>query len=122
MDGAAEGVRWIRVRFPLNDELRWAPPTEGWHIDGDTRRLDTSQSVVVLPLVTPIAPGDGGTAIVAGSHKQMARWLHDRPGPKENEPGCGAHTRAMNAFIEHLARGAVARHARARRARRPAAR
>jgi len=34
--------------------------------------------VVVLPLVTPIRPGGGGTALLRGSHKHIGRWLASR--------------------------------------------
>ena len=113
--GAAHGVGWIHLRFPVVDGLLWTPPDADsvtgrhchyhchllhhhlhlhlhlrlhspplplpqgvWHIDGDTHRLDTEQSVVVLPLVTPIRPGGGGTALLRGSHKHIGRWLASR--------------------------------------------
>lgn len=34
--------------------------------------------MVVLPLVTPIRPGGGGTALLRGSHKHIGRWLASR--------------------------------------------
>ncbi|KAL1515007.1 hypothetical protein AB1Y20_004078 [Prymnesium parvum] len=80
-DGAAEGVGWIHLRFPVNDGVVWLPPSaeEGaWHIDGHTTKLTSRQSVVVLPLVTPITPGGGGTALIPGSHLRMAQWLHEQ--------------------------------------------
>lgn len=78
-DGAASGVGWIHLRFPVDEASQWAAPAAdgGWHIDGATRSLATVQSVVVLPLVTPIRPGGGGTALIPGSHRQVGRWLHD---------------------------------------------
>ena len=47
-------------------------------LEDHARTLDTEQSVVVLPLVTPIRPGGGGTALLRGSHKHIGRWLASR--------------------------------------------
>ena len=108
VDGASEGVGWIHARFPVHDAPRWEPPRVGWHIDGDTSRLDTAQSVVVLPLVTPVASGGGGTAVAVGSHRRVARWLHDRG-------EAGVVRRAdLAGFVNRVAQSAVERAARAR--------
>lgn len=34
--------------------------------------------MVVLPLVTTITPGGGGTALLRGSHVRMAQWLYEQ--------------------------------------------
>ena len=67
--------------FPTSPELVWRAPdaaSGAWHIDGGTDTLDTTQSVVVLPLVTTIRAGGGGTALLAQSHAQVAAFLHGK--------------------------------------------
>ena len=87
--GASHGLGWIHVRYPVVEPSEaWEWENRRWHIDGDTGRIDTHQSVVVLPMVTPIAPGGGGTALLKGSHTTVARWLHDA-----GEWGVGNHRR-----------------------------
>ena len=67
-----------KVRYPVVEASQeWDWQHRRWHIDGDTGRIDTHQSVVVLPMVTPISAGGGGTALLTGSHRTVARWLHD---------------------------------------------
>lgn len=104
VDGAASGVGWLHLRYPVCRESRWAPPGAdgGWHIDGDgsKRSLATDQSVVLLPLVTPIRPGGGGTALIPRSHVEVARWLcevDDEAVAASRLPGClcGIASRAL---------------------------
>ena len=75
--GAAEGLGWIHIRYPVAAESVWAPPEEGWHIDGGATTLDAHASVVALPLLTTIRPGGGGTALLRGSHLRVAAMLRD---------------------------------------------
>ena len=87
--GAASGVGWIHCRYPIVEPSEeWDWESKGWHIDGDTGRIDTHQSVIMLPMVTPISAGGGGTALLRGSHHDVARWLHD-----SGEWGVGNHRR-----------------------------
>ena len=71
--GAIDGVGWIHLRFPIKE--RWQVPTEGWHLDETTRGLKTEASVVLLPIVTPLRGGAGGTALLRGSHLEIARAM-----------------------------------------------
>ena len=63
------------MRFPVAEAGCWAPPLDGWHIDGARPALAARASVVVLPLLTAIRPGGGGTALLRGSHRAVARLL-----------------------------------------------
>ena len=63
------------MRFPVAQADRWAPPLDGWHLDGGRPALAARASVVVLPLLTAIRPGGGGTALLRGSHRAVARLL-----------------------------------------------
>ena len=63
------------MRFPVAEADRWAAPLDGWHIDGGRPALAARASVVVLPLLTAIRPGGGGTALLRGSHRAVARML-----------------------------------------------
>ena len=104
--GAASGVGWIHVRYPVVEASEeWDWEDRRWHIDGDTGRIDTHQSVIVLPMVTPISAGGGGTALLRGSHHHVARWLHDN-----GEWGVGNHRRIntiVQKAIEEKGLGAV---------------
>ena len=100
IDGAASGVGWIHLRFPSRDELDWEPPQAdvGWHVDGSPQRLDERRSVVVLPLVTSIHPGGGGTALLPGSHHEVGAWLVDN-----GSPGAGRSKKSLHNFLtSHL--------------------
>ena len=81
-----------QVRYPVVEASEaWDWEDRRWHIDGDTGRIDTHQSVICLPMVTPIAAGGGGTALLKGSHHHVARWLHDN-----GEWGVGNHRRVRS--------------------------
>lgn len=76
--GAAEGLGWIHVRFPIHSGPCWLPPDEGWHIDGGANvEIDGRPSIVALPLLTTIRPGGGGTALLRGSHRRVAALLRE---------------------------------------------
>jgi hypothetical protein len=69
---------WWPVIFPGFDEGPWAPPAEGWHVDGQQfhHHLDSpDQGLLPIFLWSDIGPGDGGTAIAEGSHRVAARIL-----------------------------------------------
>ena len=75
--GAEIGLGWIHLRFPNSESKEWIPPNSGWHLDGsDGNKVDPKQSVILLPLITSITHGGGGTAILKGSHKLINDWLH----------------------------------------------
>ena len=69
---------WWPVRFPGHHQPPWRPPTDGWHVDGSQfhhRLASPDQGLLMIIIFSPIAAGDGGTAISLGSHKQCARVL-----------------------------------------------
>jgi hypothetical protein len=69
---------WWPVVFPGFDEGPWAPPADGWHVDGQQfhHHLDSpDQGLLPIFLWSDIGPGDGGTAIAEGSHHVTARIL-----------------------------------------------
>ena len=72
--GAETGLGWVHLRFPLDGN--WL--AEGYHIDGDTRDLMTQQSIVVLPVVTALQGNCGGTAVLPGSHREVAKVLRGK--------------------------------------------
>jgi len=50
----------------------------GWHVDGSNfhhRLTSSEQGLVTLYLFSKIEPGDGGTAIARGSHRDVAKIL-----------------------------------------------
>jgi Phytanoyl-CoA dioxygenase (PhyH) len=73
-----ESFGWWPVLFP------GFPGPAGWHVDGSNFRHHLSspeQGLVTLYLFSDIGPGDGGTPMVRGSHRAIARLLH------QAEPG-----------------------------------
>uniref|UniRef100_A0A7S3NK00 Uncharacterized protein n=1 Tax=Aureoumbra lagunensis TaxID=44058 RepID=A0A7S3NK00_9STRA len=77
--GAVDGVGWIHIRWPIQTGP-WIPPYRGWHLDAGTTNLICQQSVICLPIVTPLRGGCGGTALLRGSHLAIARAMHDACG------------------------------------------
>ena len=76
-DVTEEGQGWIHLRYPNTKKNKWEIPKYGWHVDGeDNGKLDPYKSVTVLPLVTKIGKGYGGTALCRGSHKHINYWIH----------------------------------------------
>ncbi len=74
--GAEKGLGWIHLRYPFSTKKEWSKPTQGWHLDGIIdNKINPHQSVIILPLITKINPGGGGTAILPGSHKLINEWI-----------------------------------------------
>ncbi|MCP3979048.1 MAG: phytanoyl-CoA dioxygenase family protein [bacterium] len=74
------GFGWVIVRFPGHHRRAWRPPRNGWHVDGmDFRhRLDSpEQGLVGIEILSDIGPHGGGTVVDVGSHRRIARRLHD---------------------------------------------
>ncbi len=72
------GLGWWPVIFPGFDQPPWQPPLQGWHVDGQHfhhRLTSREQGLLTLFLFSDMGPGDGGTAIAAGSHRVTARVL-----------------------------------------------
>mmetsp|Transcript_8105 Transcript_8105/g.24095 ORF Transcript_8105/g.24095 Transcript_8105/m.24095 type:complete len:262 (-) Transcript_8105:290-1075(-) len=79
-DGAKFGMGWVHLRYPVGDTGEWEPPDEynGWHIDGGTDRQFTSKSLVMLPFLTDVGNGGGGTAVLPGSHNAMMGFMYNK--------------------------------------------
>lgn len=74
------GFGWVVVRFPRRHRGEWKPPRDGWHVDGmDFRhRLDSpEQGLVGIEVLSDIGPHGGGTVVEVGSHRRIARRLHE---------------------------------------------
>ena len=72
----------VPVRFPVS------PPNDdrGWHIDANTPQPDGSwavtgrpHTVLLLTLLSEVGPDDAPTRIRAGSHRDVARVLSEKP-------------------------------------------
>ena len=71
---------WWPVTFPGFHDPPWTTPTNGWHVDGiqfHHHVHSRDQGLLPIFLLSDIDPGDGGTAIVPGSHRRVARLLAD---------------------------------------------
>jgi hypothetical protein len=72
------GMGWWPVTFPSAEETEWTVPTEGWHVDGSNFHhhiYSRDQGMLLIFVFSDIGPGDGGTAIVPGSHITTAKIL-----------------------------------------------
>jgi hypothetical protein len=81
-----EGLGWWPVTFPGFHSGPWKPG--GWHVDGQhfQHRVDSpDQGLLPLFIFSEIQPGWGGTAVVPGSHRWVARRLK-AAGPEGMDP------------------------------------
>ena len=76
VDGASKGLGWIHLRYPF--KKKWIIPKNGWHLDGTIHgKINPYQSIILLPFITKVDSGCGGTAILKGSHKLINYWIHN---------------------------------------------
>lgn len=71
---------WWPVLFPGFDTGPWSWHENEWHIDGGFfhHHLDSpEQGLLPIFVFSDIGPGEGGTAIIPGSHLDAARILRD---------------------------------------------
>ncbi|WP_308639833.1 phytanoyl-CoA dioxygenase family protein [Paenibacillus silvisoli] len=76
------GWGWWPVNFAAGKGEPWAVPTVGWHWDGIHFRhyVDApDQGLLCLCLFSDIGPQGGGTLVVEGSHRPVARYLSRYP-------------------------------------------
>ena len=69
---------WWPVAFPGFDAAPWRVPQTGWHIDGSFfhhHLASPEQGLLPIFIFSDVAPGDGGTALSAGSHTITANVL-----------------------------------------------
>jgi hypothetical protein len=74
-----DGIGWVVLRFP-DSSTSWQVPATGWHVDGihfHHHLTSPEQGLVGIEMLTDIEPGGGGTAVRVGSHKVVARLLHE---------------------------------------------
>jgi hypothetical protein len=79
---------WWPVNFALGADKEWNVPTEGWHWDGIHFRhyVDSpEQGLLCLCIFSEIAARGGGTLVVEGSHKLVARFLSQHPDGLESQ-------------------------------------
>ena len=86
LDALVGAGRWQRPRdwggflvtFPSGKP--WAVPSHVWHTDFDFRGpADPPQGALVFSFLSDVPPGAGGTLVVAGSHRLVARFVATRP-------------------------------------------
>ncbi len=79
--------RWLKPRhwgqflvsFPCG-EKSWAVPHHVWHTDFDfLARSAPLRGALVFSFVSEVPARHGGTTVVAGSHRVIARFLEKRP-------------------------------------------
>ncbi|MBB3114638.1 hypothetical protein FHS18_006776 [Paenibacillus phyllosphaerae] len=76
------GFGWWPVNFSLNADQPWSVPVNGWHWDGIHFKhfIDSpEQGLLCLCLFSDVGHQGGGTFIVEGSHKVVARFLSGHP-------------------------------------------
>lgn len=83
------GCGWWMITFPNQSMPPWEAAGK-WHVDGAAyqHHIDSKESgLLAIFLFSDIAPGEGGTALSAGSHHEIARMLaqHEPRGLKGGE-------------------------------------
>jgi hypothetical protein len=71
---------WWPILFPRKTPGTWAPPQNGWHVDGiqfHHHLTSPDQGLLPIFIFSECGPDDGGTAFDVGSHKTTARILAD---------------------------------------------
>lgn len=80
VDVLMDGQRVVRLAetvqplLTLPNAPRWTVPHSIWHLDFPRLREDGSPGIQMFAMLDTVAPGGGGTLVVAGSH----RLLNDR--------------------------------------------
>ena len=86
LDELVGAGRWERprdwgsflVNFPSGE--RWTVPSRVWHTDFDFRGpADPPRGALVFSFLSDVPAGAGGTLVVAGSHRLIARFVAARP-------------------------------------------
>ncbi|MCX5661295.1 MAG: phytanoyl-CoA dioxygenase family protein [Planctomycetota bacterium] len=91
---------WWPITFPGHHAPPWQRPTVGWHVDGSWFHHHVhsrEQGLLTLHLYSDIDPGGGGTAIIPGSHKWVARML-----AKHEPAGCTDPQAQSTGFGEYV--------------------
>ncbi|SEO65230.1 phytanoyl-CoA dioxygenase family protein [Paenibacillus sp. OV219] len=81
---------WWPVNFALGADRPWTVPTSGWHWDGGHFRHyvnSPDQGLLCLCIFSEIRPHGGGTLIIEGSHKVVAKFLEKHPEGLEPQEG-----------------------------------
>ncbi len=79
---------WWPVNFFFGGDAPWDIPRVGWHWDGQHFRhyVDSpEQGLLVLCVFSEIAPRGGGTLVVEGSHRVVAKFLAQHPEGMEHK-------------------------------------
>jgi hypothetical protein len=77
---AKEGLGWMHLRYPFYNYYdkfsdKVICPEDSFHLDGTNNKINTRQSVVLLPFITTIDKNEGGTAVIPGSHKLINDYI-----------------------------------------------
>lgn len=96
---------WWPITFPGFAAPPWQPPRGGFHVDGQQfhHHLDSpDQGLLPIFVWSEIGPGDGGTAIVEGSHEVTARVLaaHEPAGLSAHELSTLVNAEPLGRVVE----------------------
>ena len=79
----SKGWGQFGVSFP--EDSRWTVPTN-WHTDfWFLHQTDAPFGLLVFSFLSDVGPSDGGTAVVAGSHQLVQRFVEDIEETKRHE-------------------------------------
>lgn len=67
----------LLVTFPVTN-AEWRVPSAGWHLDFPASSAMPLCALRLLAFVGPVIPGGGGTLVVAGSRRLVARNRRDK--------------------------------------------
>lgn len=104
---ASTGFGNLLVSFPDAETWRLPARSGQWHSDfGYHDDMDPLPALRVFAVFGDVPPGGGGTLLVAGSHRMIARFVTDRPelraAPAKES---GPVLQRSNLWLEELTRG-----------------
>jgi len=84
---------WWPINFAVGADQVWDVPADEWHFDTPdtgTRADSGEQGALVICLFSEVRPRGGGTLIIEGSHRIVARFFDQTPGLTQHEAirGC----------------------------------
>ncbi|MFC5531436.1 phytanoyl-CoA dioxygenase family protein [Cohnella yongneupensis] len=94
---------WWPVNFSLGADKEWNVPQEGWHWDGIHFRhfVDSpDQGLLCLCIFSEVGAKGGGTLVVEGSHKLVARFLSQHPEGLESQAAIDSLNRQHSYLAE----------------------
>lgn len=73
---SSKDLGWIHCRIPYYNKS-YSVVANNWHIDGteNDEIINSNQGTILLPMITGVKSGGGGTIVLPGSHKKIEDYI-----------------------------------------------